>query len=304
MKINKLCPIIGVWVFTLLWLSQTVIIQAQSPVETQNSYLDPVTKMEFIRVKGGCYQMGNTFGRDHKDEKPVHRVCLNDYYVGKFEVTRGVFKQFVSETGYRTEAEKEENCFGMDKTDKWGLVPGMNWKQPGFLQTDSHPVVCITWNDTQAFVSWLNKQSDGGFRLLTEAEWEYAARSGGKKLEFATQTGKLTGKLGNFGAKKCCNPDDIDNHWFTAPVGSYPANNIGVFDLSGNVWEWISDWYDENYYQTSPEYNPKGPENGSLRIIRGGSWSIPKRFSRCSNRRKASSSGRHINTGFRIAKDF
>ena len=278
---------------------------AENPEQniSANTFTDPVTGMEFIRVKGGCFQMGNTFGYGQKDEAPLHKVCLDDYYIGKYEVTLREFKQFVDETGYQTDAEKEGHCWGLDKDGNWKNVPGRCWQLLSFTQQDNHPVVCVTWNDVQTFIGWLNRKTSGDFRLLSEAEWEYAARSRGKNRDYATQTGGLNRKLGNYGAEKCCDPDDNDDFLYTAPVGSYPANDIGVFDLSGNVWEWTADWYDENYYAYSPQDNPKGPISGSYRIIRGGSWNIPMGFSRCSNRREYTPSLRHVNIGFRLAKD-
>lgn len=269
----------------------------------QSIFTDSITGMEFLRVKGGCFEMGNSFERGGKDEKPIHRVCLDDYYIGKYEVTLGEFKQFVDETGYQTDAERERHCWGLDTDGSWKNVAGKSWEHLSFTQMDNHPVVCITWNDAQAFIGWLNKKTNSGFRFLSEAEWEYAARSRGKKRMFATQTGHLNRKLANYGAEKCCDPDSADGYLYTAPVGSYPANEIGVFDLSGNVWEWTADWYNENYYIQSPIDNPKGLKSGKLRILRGGSWSIPKRFSRCSNRREYDPSLRHVNIGFRLAKD-
>ncbi len=267
---NRLLGLMTVIVgIMILCASQRVIAENHEPDISTNTHIDPITGMEFLQVKGGCFQMGNAFGYGQKDEKPLHKVCLDDYYIGKFEVTLRVFKQFVDETKYQTDAEKEGHCWGLNKAGSWKNVTGKSWKHVSFTQRNDHPVVCITWNDAQAFIGWLNKKSSGGFRLLSEAEWEYAATSRGKKRMYATQTGDLSRMLANYGAEKCCDPDDTDGHLYTAPVGSYPANDIGVFDLSGNVWEWTSDWYNENYYTYSLQDNPKGPISGSFRIIRG-----------------------------------
>lgn len=289
--------------FVVLYAFQGVLAENNEQSVSANAFTDPNTGMAFSRVKGGCFQMGNGFERGEKDEKPAHKVCLDDYYIGRYEVTLGEFKRFVDETGYTTDAEREGGCFGLDNDGNWALVAGRNWMHIGFTQQDKHPVVCVTWNDAGAFIDWLNQKSGSEFRLLTEAEWEYAARSRGKKRMYSTQTGYLDRALANYGAAKCCDPDVTDGHYFTAPVGSYPANDIRIFDLSGNVWEWTADWYDESYYAYSPQDNPKGPVSGEYRIIRGGSWNIPGQFSRCSNRRQAKPSGRHVNTGFRLAKD-
>ena len=303
MNIKLLVLLIVSFVIIVLCASQIIIAENHEQHITANAFTDLITGMEFLRVKGGCFQMGNAFKYGQKDEKPIHKVCLDDYYIGKFEVTVRVFKQFIDETGYQTDAEREGHCWGLDKDGNWKNITDKSWKHLSFSQRDDHPVVCVTWNDARAFIGWLNQKSSGGFRLLSEAEWEYAARSRGEKRMYATQTGYLNRTLANYGAEKCCDPDDTDGHFYTAPVGSYPANKIGVFDLSGNVWEWTADWYDKNYYSHSPRDNPKGPINGLYRIIRGGSWSIPKGFSRCSNRREFTPSNRHVNVGFRLAKN-
>ncbi len=271
-------------------------------VEAETIFKEPTTNMEFILVKGGCFQMGDTFGDGQKDEQPVHEVCIDDYYIGKAEVTVRAFRKFVDQTTYRTDAEKEGHCWGIDKDGQWKNVSGKCWKNLSFQQQGNHPVVCVSWNDAQAFVKWLNRQSKGGYRLLTEAEWEYAARGSGQQRHYASQTGRLDRALANYGAEQCCEPDAGDGYSYTSPVGSFPANDIGVYDLSGNVWEWTGDWYDENYYKKSLRNNPKGPDTGSYRIIRGGSWNIPLKYLRCSNRRRYEPSLRHVNIGFRLAK--
>lgn len=271
--------------------------------DEQSVFTDPVTGMAFLRVKGGCFRMGSVFSQGENDEKPAHRVCVDDYHIGKYEVTVGEFRRFVDETGYQTDAEREGNCFGLDKDGNWDVVSGKSWKNLSFNQQENHPVVCVSWNDAQAFTAWLRQKTAGGYRLLTEAEWEYAARSRGERRMFATRSGHLSRKLANYGPEVCCAPDDSDGNLYTASVGSYPANNIGVFDMSGNVWEWTADWYDADYYVHSPQENPKGPVTGKYRVIRGGAWNIPGRYSRCSNRREVKPTGRHVNHGFRLAKD-
>ncbi|MDP2279759.1 MAG: SUMF1/EgtB/PvdO family nonheme iron enzyme, partial [Nitrospirota bacterium] len=189
--------------------------------------IDPATGMEIVFVKGGCFQMGDTFGDGESDEKPVHEVCVDDYYIGKYEVTQG----------------------------QWKAIMGNNpshFKDCG----DNCPVEQVSWNDVQEFIQKLNEKNNppsppftkggkGGFRLPTEAEWEYAARSGGKSERYSG---------GN----------DIDSvAWYnknsggkTHPVGTKQPNGLGIYDMSGNVWEWVNDWYDEFYYKNSPKNNP------------------------------------------------
>ena len=199
-------------------------------------FTDPVTGMEFVFVKGGCFQMGDTFGDGNSDEKPVHEACVDDFYLGKYEVTQG----------------------------QWQGVMGSNpsyFKECGV----NCPVEQVSWNDVQEFISRLNQRSGRRFRLPTEAEWEYAARSGGKAEKWSGTSSE--GELGQY-AWYSGNSDKR-----THPVGEKRPNGLGLYDMAGNVWEWCADWYGgNNYYQGSPRNNPEGPGSGSTRVIRGGSW--------------------------------
>jgi formylglycine-generating enzyme required for sulfatase activity len=233
---------------------------------------DKITGMELVAVPEGCYQMGNNFDDMYYMEIPVHEVCVRDFSISKFDVTRGSFKKFINDTGYRTEAEKGYGCYINDGRN-WKKERLANWRSPGFSQNDDHPVVCVSWNDSVAYAQWLSIKSNRKYRLPTEAEWEYAARSGGRNEKFAGS-------------------DDIDAvAWYSAnsgntthPVGLKSANGLGLYDMSGNVWQWTADWYGENYYRNSPRSNPLGPLTGSKRIFRGGSWFYDPRGARVSYR--------------------
>jgi len=256
-------------------------------------YRDPATGMEFLLVKGGCYQMGDTFGDGWQEEKPVHEVCLNDFYLGKYEVTVGEFRKFVNETGYRTDAEKGDGCF-VYRSEKWENDRNKNWREPGFSQDDRHPVVCVSWNDAKAFADWLRGKGGRNYRLPTEAEWEYAARSQGKNYRYSWGAGSPAGNVADislqrqFPARSWPIWDGYDDGYvFTAPVGKFTPNEIGLYDMSGNALEWVSDWYDQNYYKSSPKDNPQGPGSGSLKVLRGGSWYNDPRNARASNRFRA-----------------
>jgi formylglycine-generating enzyme required for sulfatase activity len=222
-------------------------------------YTDPTTGMEFVFVKGGCYQMGDTFGDGDADEKPVHEVCVGDFYMGKYEVTQG----------------------------QWRKVMGSNPSK--FTGCgDNCPVEMVSWDDSQNFLGKLSEKGGKGYRLPSEAEWEYAARSGGK-------------------AEKYSGGNDIDSvAWYssnsgsqTHPVGQKRPNGLGIYDMTGNVWEWTGDWYGENYYGSSPRDNPRGPSNEQYRALRGGSWSFEPRFARASDRGRSASSKRFDYGGLR-----
>jgi formylglycine-generating enzyme required for sulfatase activity len=197
---------------------------------------DPTTGMEFVFVKGGCYEMGDTFGDGQADEKPVHNVCVSDFYLGKYEVTVGQFRTFVQDTNYRTEAEKGDGCFVWNGS-KWDKDGSKSWRSPGFSQDDNQPAVCVSWNDTQAFNEWLSRKGGKSYRLPTEAEWEYAARSGGKKEKYAgTSNDSGLGEYAWYNANSGSR---------THSVGGKTPNGLGLYDMTGNVWEWCQDWYGE-----------------------------------------------------------
>jgi formylglycine-generating enzyme required for sulfatase activity len=159
---------------------------------------------------------------------------------------------------------------------------------------DNCPVENVSWNDIQGFIRRLNQQTGLTFRLPTEAEWEYAARSGGKNEKWAGSSN--ASELGEYAWYK-----DNSNEQ-THPVGQKKPNNLGIYDMSGNVWEWVSDWYDEKYYQKSPHDNPQGSPNGKRRVVRGGSWFYNDWFNRCTLRARYSPGDRYDLVGFRVAR--
>jgi formylglycine-generating enzyme required for sulfatase activity len=164
----------------------------------------------------------------------VHEVCVSDYYIGQYEVTQR----------------------------QWQEVMGNN--QSYFKNCDDCPVEEVSWNDVQQFIQKLNAKTGQRFRLPTEAEWEYAARSGGKSEKWAGTSNEAS--LGQY-AWYSANADGK-----THPVGQKQANGLGLYDMTGNVWEWVQDWYGESYYGQSPRNNPTGPASGKHRVMRGGSW--------------------------------
>lgn len=221
---------------------------------------------DMVLVEGGTFMMGSNDG--NANEKPVHQVTLNNYYIGKYEVTLAQFKAFIEDSGYNTDAEKGTGGYGsyIWENGNWNNKDGINWRHDvnGKLQSDDrHPVIHISWNDAMEFCKWLSSKTGKNFTLPTEAEWEYAARGGNKSKGYqyagSNEIGSVAWHSDNSGYK-------------THPVGLKQANELGLYDMSGNVWEWCSDWYGENYYANSPANNPKGPDAGSLRVLRGGSW--------------------------------
>ena len=231
---------------------------------------------EMVYIPAGEFIMGSKDGEDN--EAPVHTVYLDAFWIDKYEVTNAQFKKFCEEAGYK------------------GIIT-----QPGFLNDyPNFPVMNITWYDAMDYAKWAGK------RLPTEAEWEKAARG----------TDRRKYPWGN----EKPNADDIyranyraaslkaDGFEYAAPVGSFPENvsPYGVFDMAGNVWEWVADWYDAKYYTYSPKLNPKGPKVSPIfgKVMRGGSWDRPARSMRCARRYGNDGPGDWFSdVGFRCAKD-
>jgi formylglycine-generating enzyme required for sulfatase activity len=245
---------------------------------------------EMVWIPAGSFQMG---GSGDSDEKPVHEVSVDRFAMGQDEVTVGEFRQFVSATGYKTDAEKKGDCWSYK--DGWKKVKGANWHNPGFSQNNNHPVVCVSWNDATAYTNWLSQQTRQQYRLPTEAEWEYAARAG-------TTTKYWWGdKIGSNKAN-CRNSDSGDSFDYTAPVGSFDANPFGIHDTVGNVWEWVRDWYDSDYYRNSPPHDPNGPSRGTYRVLRGGAWNASASDCRVAVRYHSGPGGRLLSLGFRLLR--
>ena len=204
--------------------------------------------------------MGDTFGDGSSDEKSVHEVCVDDFFIGEHEVTQR----------------------------EWEEIMGNN---PSYFKNcgDNCPVEQVAYDDVQKYIRRLNIKTGLNYRLPTEAEWEYAAREGGRIVRFGTGKDTIGPDEANFDASS------------TVPVKSFPPNALGLYDMTGNVWEWVSDWYGKNYYSNSPRNNPKGPSSGSYRVIRGGSWSSSKKFVRSAFRIKNTPLVRFGSLGFRLA---
>jgi sulfatase modifying factor 1 len=260
--------------------------------------------MKFTSIKGGCYEMGDTFDAGEHDEVPAHGVCVEDFSIGTYEVTVAQFKTFAAETGYITEAEKAGGCY-IYTPNQWRYEKSATWRSPGFPQEDRHPVTCVSFNDAQAFTAWLTKKTGKSYRLPREAEWEYVARSGGKSYKYSWGNEDPSGNVADESARKEFPELSVwegynDGFVYTAPVGSFKTNDLGVYDMSGNVWEWCEDWYEKEYYKASPKDNPKGPGEGTRRVVRGASWFDIPQNQRAANRGSTDPSKANVITGFRV----
>jgi formylglycine-generating enzyme required for sulfatase activity len=265
---------------------------------------------QMVALPGGSINLGSAlteFGRQ-TDEGPQVRVVLQPFAVSRFEVTRSQYAAFVRETGRGAVG----NCWTITNAGGWEPQQGANWQSPGFDQGDDHPVVCVSWDDAQAYVGWINGKVAGDpYRLLTEAEWEFAARA-------ATQSRFWWGddeanvcayaNLSDQSAQRVfpawtgavsCN----DGHVFTAPVGaSRIENGFGLADMAGNVWEWTQDCYGP-YALKRGNGKPYMPRSCEDRVRRGGAWVSDPQDLRSANRIRGEPQGRGGNFGFRIARD-
>jgi len=270
---------------------------------------------ETVLIKAGAFKMGDIFGLGEADEKPTHEVKLNDFQIGKYEVTLAEFKVFVDAEDYQTDAEKRTYGYGSHVHKGKTIVDkaAVNWRHDaaGNVQTDpGHPVIHVSHNDAIAYCEWASRMSGKTYRLPTEAEWEYVALSLGKEYRFAWGNGNPSLSNGGNVADETKSPEGIgwslkfsgydDGYWLTAPVGRFGANEVGIYDMTGNVWEWCADWYGSDYYQNSPVDNPEGPATGTHRVLRGGSWGGGQWGSRATIRRHDRPGDRSGNASFRL----
>jgi formylglycine-generating enzyme len=227
-----------------------------------------------------------------RSEGPQHNVAVDAFYIDRYEVTNAQFEKFVVATGYRTAADRDGYGWVYRQTDgtwRWEKSAGTTWRSPGGPGTSAspmHPVVQVSWHDADAYCRWT------GERLPTEAEWEKAARGAdGRRYPW-----------GNEWDAARANADRVAKG--TSAVGSYPrgVSSYDVHDMAGNVWEWTADWYNPDYYRTSPERNPAGPPSGEHRVLRGGSWINVPFFLGVAHRLNEPPQARGMNVGFRCAK--
>lgn len=304
------------WV-ALLFLLCSLTVSSSAIALSQT---DPPSKM--IWITGGQFWMGN---EAFADAKPMHSVTIDGFWIDPTEVTNAQFRRFVEAIHYQTYAEASHDGLpagsfvfsplaGIDRPMSWwAFIPGANWQHPtgeesNLIDRDTHPVVQVNWYDAQAYCQWAGK------RLPTEAEWEFAARGGHDRQE-ETLLVKHQWQINIWQGHFPHQDTTEDGFHGTAPVASFASNDYGLYDVSGNVWEWIADWYRSDYYQTSPSHNPLGVtevesfdpyEPGvAKRVQRGGSFLCSKGF--CSRYRLGSrgqgepaSAASHI--GFRCAK--
>lgn len=290
--------------------------------------------MQLRLIPAGEFWMGSTDSQvaaakrvyaegNYSDEQPRHLVRLTkDFYLGAHEVTKGQFAEFMRESGYQTEAEKdgkgglgwydptEDPFSGEEEKARFEQSARFSWRETGFPYEDDHPVVNVTWNDAVVFCEWLSKKEGQTYRLPTEAEWEYACRAGSEGLwSFGDDERALTrhANVADATAKakfsEWTTASGRDGHVFTASAKSFPANGWGMFDLHGNAWEWCADWYGAKYFESGGRTDPAGPPNGEYRVLRGGGFVDNPAYARSAARGSGVAPGdRNYVVGFRVAR--
>lgn len=257
-----------------------------------------------VLIKGGTFLMGSN--QEKSVEAPVHKVRVHSFWMDRYQVTVAQFRKFVEATHYVTDAEKYGWSVIFDlHIGNWRAVTGADWRHPdgpGSIAKANEPVTQVSWNDAMAYARWAGK------RLPTEAEWEYAARGGLVQKKFVWGDTLQPGRriLANYWQGSFPQKNTVaDGYLRRSPVGQFPPNRFGLYDMCGNVWEWVSDWYDGHYYHYSPEDNPMGPSSGSEKVLRGGSWRCSKvcgGFYVATRMHATPDSGLN-NVGFRLAED-
>lgn len=285
---------------------QLTATRSPSVLGAGDTFRDCAECPEMVIIPAGSFQMGSPEKEEGRraDEGPQHKVTINrPFALGRYEVTRGQFSSFVSATGYEA-----KGCWHWDGSK---LTEDVNrdWREPGYEQTDEHPVACVSWEDAQAYVEWLQRETNEGYRLPSEAEWEYASRAGSTTRYFWGDDANLGCAYAN-GADQTAKKKEPDwpvmacddGQFGTAPVGNYRANPFGLFDTAGNVWEWVEDRLHDNYEGAPSDGRAWIEGSGAARVLRGGAWIAIPRNLRSADRGSGQPDSRSYRFGFRVAR--
>jgi formylglycine-generating enzyme required for sulfatase activity len=263
-------------------------------------------KLEVVLIPAGMFTMGSPADeKGRRGNETQHQVTISrPIYLGTRSVTVGQFRRFADDTGYRTEAESTgRGSLAFDGVQAFNMNKDRNWRSPGFAQTDEHPVTCVTWNDAVKFCEWLSRRDGQTCRLPTEAEWEYSCRGGRPPSQpFGIGDGRsLSSNQANFNGNYPYGGAGKGPYLKrTCPVGSYTANDWGLYDMHGNVWEWCGDGYVE--YPPGGITDPMVSATSALRVYRGGGWTDRAQDCRAAFRFRCSQVDRYTVLGFRIAR--
>ena len=299
----------------------SISLAAQKRAKPGETFTDCADCPQMVVIPAGKFMMGaplKEVGR-YDEEGPVHQVNINEFAAGKFDVTLREWSVFVTETRRKT----SKGCAVFGKAGMFN-DSSASWTNPGFPQEDSHPVVCITWYDVRDYLVWLSQKTGANYRLLTESEWEYAAR-GGTTTPYPWGS-TASHEHANYGADVCCSGLALgrDKWIFTSPVGSFSPNAFGLYDMHGNVMQFVQDCFVNSYSDTpnngsaymlevnlkmSGDLSSMNDTNScSYRLLRGGDWGNPPGMIRSASRNWAAPAGatlkdyKSCGMGFRVAK--
>ncbi|MEM7082956.1 MAG: SUMF1/EgtB/PvdO family nonheme iron enzyme [Pseudomonadota bacterium] len=275
---------------------------AAEPDPQETEHLKTVAGVgTFVRIPAGEYVMGSQPGVGQNDERPTRLVRVAEFWLMQTEVTRRLFKEFASQSNHSTASD----CWYFH--DGWKQSDNLSWRAPGFEQTDNHPVTCVSWHDAKAFIRWLNQRRDATFRLPTEAEWEYAARAGSTQTHYFDLENSAFCHHANvadqsalkdypsFSVVQC-----DDGFTRTSPVAHFQANPWGVYDLYGNVWEWVEDCWNTHYKEAPIQGEAWLDGDCGRRGFRGGGYGDIENFARSALRNRANAHQRKDDIGFRL----
>ncbi len=276
-----------------------------------NLALNPLVTInlpEMVKITGGKFTMGST---DGESDETTHSVELSDFYMGKYEVTNAQFAEFILDYGKSTtKSTSDYPNQTMIYTYEWGFstVDPNGVKNPsGLINSgyENHPVIYVTWYGAYEYCKWLSEKTGEKYSLPSEAQWEYAAGGGATHQKWAGTTSeselyKYANYYDKSGGSSSVTYDD--GYKYTAPVGKFKANTLGLYDMSGNVWEWCMDWYDSGYYSKSVKKDPVNTTDGSFRVFRGGSWSSYAANARVASRDNGTPTVSGNDLGFRVHK--
>lgn len=289
---------------------------AAPSVNPGSSFRDCDDCPEMVAIPAGSFTMGaQPDEAEHEGISyeyrvrwaPRHRVDIAAFAAGKYDVTREEYGRFVAETN----RPDPDRCFLLAKIGQIPQTNSANWRSPGFAQTGREPAVCVSWIDARDYAAWLSKKTGERYRLLSESEWEYAARAG-------TQTSRYWGESADDQCSHANGADQTakaeyptepaancgDGYPYTSPVGSFPANGFGLYDMLGNVWQWTSDCWNVTYDGAPSDGGAWATGFCGLRVGRGGSWYNAPGVLRSAFRVRTGAGFRDINIGFRVAKTF
>lgn len=294
---------------SVVWLAFLGLMVQPDLAHAVYSVRDCAGCPELIVIQPGEFMMGSPLSEELRDpdEGPRHRVRIG-YALGvaQYKVTRGEYAAFVRATA----RPDGDGCWVWDNSSgRFQKDASRSWRNPGFEQTDQHPVVCVSWNDAKAYAAWLSQQSGQTFRLLSESEREYVARAGSsssRPWDDVAQTCRYANVADQTAAKEVLRipvwVECSDGYPYTSPVGAFQPNAFGLYDTMGNAWEWVEDCYRDTYERAPDDGSPNTSRECAERVFRGGGWDNYPRNIRSAYRYRGAPGTRSSSIGFRVAK--